>query len=100
MRKKVAQFIQERDGVATNEESIYLTNGASEGVRLALLLLIRNQMDGILIPIPQYPLYSALITLYGGTACGYYLDEEQNWALDPKDLKKRIEQAKRKGINL
>jgi len=75
IRKLIQQYIEKRDKVESDPEQIYLTNGASEGVRIALTLLIRDSNDGILIPIPQYPLYSALITLYGGTQIPYYLNE-------------------------
>lgn len=51
-RKKIASFISKRDDVESNEENIYITNGASEGVRIALTMLIRNDRDGILVPIP------------------------------------------------
>ena len=77
-----------------------MTNGASEGVRTAFNLLIRDSNDGVLIPIPQYPLYSALITLNGGKQVPYFLDESKNWALDIKDVKKRISAAKKAGTNL
>ena len=73
---------------------MYLTNGAGEGVKLLFNMLISGKNDGIMIPIPQYPLYSALITLNGGTLVPYYLDEEKNWALDVKDVKKQIKLAK------
>lgn len=45
---------------------IYLTDGASAGVRNVLQTMIRNDADAILVPMPQYPLYSASIALYGG----------------------------------
>lgn len=48
--------------------------GDSECVRMILRALIRGSNDGIMVPIPQYPLYSASITLFGGTLVGYYLD--------------------------
>lgn len=63
-------------------------------------MLIRNSNDGILIPIPQYPLYSALITLNGGKQVNYYLDESKNWGLDAKDLRDRIAKAKKEGVNI
>ena len=47
---------------------------------------IRNPNDGVLVPIPQYPLYSALLTLYNGKFIPYYLDEEKNWGLDATHL--------------
>ena len=46
-------------------QHIFLTDGASVAVRMCLNALIRNGNDGILVPIPQYPLYSASIKLYG-----------------------------------
>ena len=100
VREKVAEFIGRRDGVEADANNIYITNGASEGVRTAFNMLIRNSNDGVMIPIPQYPLYSALITLCGGKQINYYLDETKNWALDSEDLKRRIEQAKKEGTNI
>jgi aspartate/methionine/tyrosine aminotransferase len=52
-----------------------------------------------MIPIPQYPLYSATLTLYGGKLIGYYLDEENSWQLNEKVLIDSIEKAKKDGIN-
>jgi glutamate--glyoxylate aminotransferase len=68
VRQKIVDFIQSRDGVpAFDSGNVYLTNGAGEGVKLLFNMLISGKNDGIMIPIPQYPLYSALITLNGGT---------------------------------
>ena len=39
-----------------------------------------------MVPIPQYPLYSALLTLDGGTMVKYYLDEEKDWGVDPNEI--------------
>ena len=49
-------------------------------------VLLRGKQDGIMIPIPQYPLYSASIPLYGGTAVPYYLDEANGWGLSINEL--------------
>jgi len=46
-------------------QHIFVTDGASVAVRMCLNALIRNNADGVLVPIPQYPLYSASISLYG-----------------------------------
>ena len=78
--------------------NIYLTNGASEAVRLCFSALLRNSNDGVLVPIPQYPLYSALLTLYGGELLPYYLDEERNWGLDLDNMRAMIERAKNDGF--
>jgi len=104
VRKSVAGYINTRDGYEKDDYSycgpddIFLTDGASPGVRTCLNLLIRNAQDGVLIPIPQYPLYSASIPLLGGCPIPYYLDESKSWALDIQELKNAINQAKHKGI--
>lgn len=101
VREKVADFIKKRDGVhIADSKDIYLTNGAGEGVKLLFNMLIGGKSDGVMIPIPQYPLYSALITLNGGTLVPYYLDESKNWSLDVKDVKKQIKEAQKNGTNL
>lgn len=102
IREAVANYIEKRDGpaVKANWNNIYMTNGASEGVRTAFKLLIRDQRDGVLVPIPQYPLYSALLTLDGGTMVKYYLDENKNWGVNADDIQARIANAVDLGINL
>ena len=75
-----------------------MCNGASEGARTAFQTLIRNPNDGILIPIPQYPLYSALLTLNNGELLTYYLNEDDNWALDAEALEQKIIASKDNGI--
>jgi alanine transaminase len=52
-----------------------------------------------MIPIPQYPLYSALITLYGGQQVGYYLDEESGWGFDLQATKDALAKARADGLN-
>lgn len=59
--------------------------------------MIIDKDDAILIPIPQYPLYSAAISLYGGTAAPYYMNEESGWQLDFAELERSIEDARKKG---
>ena len=60
--------------------------------------MLRNSNDGILIPIPQYPLYSALLTLNGGELLPYYLDESKNWGLDVEALHNMVYKAKADGF--
>ncbi|VAH02061.1 unnamed protein product [Triticum turgidum subsp. durum] len=63
-------------------------------------LLIRNEKDGILVPIPQYPLYSASIALHGGSLVPYYLNESTGWGLEISDVKKQLEDARSRGIDV
>lgn len=53
-----------------------------------------------MIPIPQYPLYSASIALNGGQQVGYFLDESHGWALEPKEMKRSLDSARSKGIDV
>ena len=88
VRRQVAEYINRRDGVSdSDEDKVYLTNGASEGIRICFAALVRTPSDGILIPIPQYPLYSALLTLYGGELLPYYLSEEKGWGLNIEQIR-------------
>ena len=102
VREVIKNYIEERDGSKVNVDinNIYLTNGASEGVKLAFKLLLRSEKDGVMVPIPQYPLYSAQLTLDGGTMVKYFLDETKNWGVDVDDINYRIHHAKELGITL
>jgi aspartate/methionine/tyrosine aminotransferase len=100
VRDAVADFIKARDSIAADPEAIYLTDGASKGVQTALRILIADPEDGIMVPIPQYPLYSATITLYGGRMVGYYLDESSGWKLSRQKLEEAFEKAGAQGTRI
>jgi aspartate/methionine/tyrosine aminotransferase len=100
IRDAVAGFIHERDAIPADPEAIYLTDGASKGVQTALRILISGPQDGVMIPIPQYPLYSATITLYGGRQVGYYLDEARDWKLSEQMLVESLQAARRSGVRV
>ena len=100
IREAVAAFIRERDGIDADPEAIYLTDGASKGVQTALRILIAGPRTGVMIPIPQYPLYSATITLFGGVQVGYYLDEGHNWRLSRAMLEQSLTAAERDGVRV
>ncbi|MBX2992922.1 MAG: aminotransferase class I/II-fold pyridoxal phosphate-dependent enzyme [Bacteroidetes bacterium] len=99
IRKAVAEFIARRDGIPADRDHVVLTDGASKGVQAAILALLKKPNDGFMVPIPQYPLYSATIALYGGTQIGYYLDEAANWQLNEAALEESIGKAKREGVH-
>ncbi|CAN8072068.1 unnamed protein product [Agarophyton chilense] len=100
VRKRVARAIEKRDGYPADPESIYLANGASDAVKAMLTIIIRDSQDGILIPIPQYPLYSASLTALSGRQVEYYLDEEHGWALSIEELKKSLNDAREQGTHV
>ena len=94
-----AQGIKERDGHDCNVDDLYLTEGASGAVKNILQIMIRNEKDAILIPYPQYPLYSAAIALLGGTVVPYYPDENKGWQIDPAHLEDVLAQVLPQSFN-
>lgn len=100
IRKSVAEFISKRDGFHSNPENIFLTGGASAAVTYLLDILSTSEKSGFLIPIPQYPLYTATISLNNAVPIGYYLDENNNWATDPAAIRDLIKENKEKGIEI
>ena len=93
VRKQVAAFLTERDGIAADPKELFLTDGASKGVGFLLNLVLSDSNDGVLVPIPQYPLYSASLTLMGAQLLGYQLDEEKGWSLPIAKLKEQVHAA-------
>jgi len=100
IREAVAEFIRQRDGIDTDAEAIFLTDGASKGVQTILMLLLASPADGIMIPIPQYPLYSATITLCKGRIVPYYLDEADHWKLNRSLLEDALRKARAQGTRV
>ncbi|EOA33336.1 hypothetical protein CARUB_v10020102mg [Capsella rubella] len=100
LRDTIAAGIEARDGFPADPNDIFLTDGASPAVHMMMQLLLSSEKDGILCPIPQYPLYSASIALHGGSLVPYYLDEATGWGLEISELKKQLEEARSKGITV
>eukprot|EP00878_Enallax_costatus_P033859 GHUV01037435.1.p1 GENE.GHUV01037435.1~~GHUV01037435.1.p1 ORF type:complete len:496 (+),score=103.97 GHUV01037435.1:60-1547(+) len=98
LRKQIAEALERRDGFPANPEEIYLTDGASPAVHYMMEMLIRTPSDSFLVPIPQYPLYSATLVLYGGQLVPYELDEEAGWGLNMEHLQAQITSAQQRGL--
>ncbi|EGN92169.1 hypothetical protein SERLA73DRAFT_191509 [Serpula lacrymans var. lacrymans S7.3] len=98
IRQSVANFIAERDGYPSDPAHIFLTGGASAGVSLLISMLISSPNSGILIPIPQYPLYTATLAQHHGTAVPYHLDESSDWSTSVAEIEAALEKAKKDGI--
>ncbi len=99
VRQAVADFIARRDGIPADPNRILLTDGASKGVQAVFTLLTNKANDGYMIPIPQYPLYSATIDLYGARQINYFLDEANRWQLNEEELERSLEAGKKAGVN-
>lgn len=99
VREAIAKFITRRDNIPANPERIILTDGASKAAQTVIHAIIKNPNDGIMLPIPQYPMYSASLTLAGGLSIGYYLDEENHWQLNEDILLDSYNTAKLNKLN-
>lgn len=98
IREDVAQYIERRDGgIPADPNNIFLSTGASDAIVTMLKLLVSGEgraRTGVLIPIPQYPLYSAALAELDAVQVDYYLDEERAWALDTAELRRALCQAR------
>lgn len=99
IRQDAAKYIEARDGgIPADPDSIFLCTGASDGVVAMLKLLVAGEdadRTGVMIPIPQYPLYSATIAELDAKLVPYYLDEDNNWGLDIEELERAWNEAKK-----
>ena len=101
IRQEVAQFITTRDGgIPSDANDIFLSNGASAAIEMILSALIADNDCGVLIPIPQYPLYSATLDRLQGQKIGYYLNEQEGWALSWNELERAYNEAKQRGVDV
>lgn len=98
IREDVAQYIERRDGgIPADPNNIFLSTGASDAIVTLLKMLVAGEgraRTGVLIPIPQYPLYSAALAELDAVQVDYYLDEEHAWALDLAELRRALCQAR------
>lgn len=88
-RKAIMQYCQLKKILGVTMEDIYTGNGVSELINLCMQALLNNG-DEILIPAPDYPLWTATATLAGGKAVHYICDEESDWYPDIEDIKSKI----------
>ncbi len=88
-RTAVAQFYQQEGIHAARVDDVFLGNGVSELISMVLQALV-DDGDEILIPAPDYPLWTAAATLTGGRAVHYLCDEDNGWIPDLADIESRI----------
>ncbi len=88
-RKAIMQYAQLKNLPNLSIEDIYTGNGVSELINLCMSALL-NDGDEILIPSPDYPLWTACATLAGGKAVHYICDEQSEWYPDLEDIEKKI----------
>ena len=95
-RKAVVHYMQEKNVQGVSVDDIYLGNGASELITMSMHALLNNG-DEILVPAPDYPLWTASVALAGGVPVHYLCDEETGWMPDIEDIRSKINSST-KGI--
>ncbi len=88
-RKAIMQYCQLKNIPNVGVNDIYTGNGVSELITMSMQGLLDNG-DEILVPMPDYPLWTASVTLAGGTAVHYMCDEKNGWNPDIDDIKKKV----------
>jgi alanine-synthesizing transaminase len=88
-RKAVMQYCQQKNIENVSVNDIYIGNGASELIIMSMQALL-DHGDEILVPAPDYPLWTAAVNLSGGTAVHYICDEQSEWYPDIEDIKRKI----------
>jgi alanine-synthesizing transaminase len=83
-----------RRGMSVHPDHVVLTSGTSEGIELALGALA-DEGDEVLVPVPTYPLYTAVLAKLGARAVYYRLDPANNWQPDLDDIRRRVSPATR-----
>ncbi|KAF5656473.1 alanine aminotransferase [Fusarium heterosporum] len=100
IRESVAEFLKRRDGYSADASKIYLSAGASSGITTLLNIICASPNTGILIPIPQYPLYTATLSLLNATYVPYNLDELKHWGTDLDTIRESYNAAKASGTDV
>jgi len=88
-RKAIMHYSQQKKIAGVGMEDIFIGNGASELITMSMQGLL-NDGDEVLVPAPDYPLWTAAVTLAGGTPRHYLCDEQNDWMPDLQDMRNKI----------
>ena len=88
-RDAIAAYCRSKGIEGVRSDDIFIGNGASELITMSMNALLNNG-DEVLVPAPDYPLWTAAINLAGGKAVHYLCDEQSNWYPDIEDMKKKL----------
>jgi len=88
-RKAIMHYSQQKKIVGVGMDDIFIGNGASELITMSMQGLL-NVGDEVLVPAPDYPLWTAAVTLAGGTPRHYLCDEQNDWMPDLNDMRSKI----------
>lgn len=88
-RKAIQHYTQEKGISGVEIADVFLGNGASELIAMSMNALLNNG-DEVLLPAPDYPLYTAVVSLSGGRPVHYMCDEQSDWLPDLDDIRRKI----------
>lgn len=100
IRESVAKFLERRDGYSANPGHIFLTAGASSGVNTLMNVICAKPDSGVLVPIPQYPLYTATLAVLNARCVPYYLEESKAWGTSLSEIREAYKKAKSEGTDV
>ena len=100
IRESVARYIEARDGYPSDPGNVFLCAGASSGVNTLMNVICATPETGILVPIPQYPLYTATLSVLNARCVPYYLDESKAWGTDLSAIRSAYQKAKSEGTDV
>ncbi|KAF2635618.1 alanine aminotransferase 2 [Massarina eburnea CBS 473.64] len=100
IRESVAKYIERRDGYPASVPDIYLSNGASSGVNTLLHVICASPNTGVMVPIPQYPLYTATLSVLNAKCVPYYLDESSAWGTSLSEVRSSYDKAIAEGTDV
>ncbi|KAI0601995.1 aminotransferase class I and II [Biscogniauxia sp. FL1348] len=100
IKESIAKFLEARDGFPADPAHIYLSAGASSAVNTLLHIICAAPNSGVLVPIPQYPLYTASLSVLNATCVPYYLNEHEHWGTSHDSIKEAYNAAKANGTDV
>lgn len=100
IRNNVAKFINQQSGMKLIKEDVILTEGSSSAINLIFNSIINDRNDGIMVPSPNFPLITSLVSLNNGKLIYYNLDEENEWQFDLKDIENHYKKSINENINV
>lgn len=98
IRRDVVNFLGRRDGYPADFENIFLAQGATSAILDFFRVIFSDRRDGLKLPVPRYPIYSAAVDLFNATLVPYDLMEDRKWSFDQRSLHKCIQKARNAGI--
>ncbi|XP_026803305.2 alanine aminotransferase 2 [Pangasianodon hypophthalmus] len=97
IQASICKFITKRDGVVSDPENVYITNGSQASLIIVLKLLVQSEgslKTGVLTPVPSHSTFSLAVAAQGGLVVPYYLCEEQGWAVQLEELRRALHTAR------